>query len=185
MKGLEEIINKNREAFDNESPSTGHFDKFRRKLDDFHSETNRNFFARYNIAIKAAAAVLIFLAVSTLLFNSNLLNLKGFVSDSLASSDMPDELKDVMSYYNLITNDKIAQIDKVAISKDESDKVKTMAETQIKDIDNNIAELKKELAENPDNQRITDAIILNQKKKADLMNRILLVMNQNKNEKSQ
>jgi hypothetical protein len=178
MKGIEDIIRKNREAFDSESPSAGHFDKFRSKLDHFHSETNSNFFRKYNIAIKVAAAIVVFVTISTLFYSDKFNSLQFLVSESLAASELPDELKEVMNYYNLITDDKIAQIDKVAISKAESEKVKNMAEAQIQYIDNNIAELEKELIENPNNQRITDAIILNQKKKADLMNRILFIMNQ-------
>jgi len=185
MKGIEDTIKKNGEAFDSESPSADHFDKFRVKLDNFHSETNKNFFLRYNIAIKIAAAVAIFFVLSTLFYSGVFNNLKFIVSESITASELPDELKDVMSYYNLITDDRIAQIDKVAVSKEESKKVRNLAEVQISDIDNNIAELEKELAENPNNQRITDAIILNQKKKADLMNRILLAMNQKNNLETQ
>ncbi len=185
MKGIEDIIKKNMEAFDSESPSAGHFDKFRGKLDELHSETNRNFFQKYNIAIKIAAAVVLFVVVSTLFYNKNFNGLKLFVSDSLASSELPDELKEVINYYNLITDDRIAQIDKVAISTEESAKVKSMAEAQIRDIDKNIAELKTELSENPDNQRISDAIILNQQKKAELMDKILHIMNQKNNNESQ
>jgi hypothetical protein len=185
MKGIEDIIRKNREAFDSEGPSAGHFDKFRVRLDELHSETNRNFFRKYNIAVKIAVAVIIFIAVSTMFYSGGFSGLKLFVSDSLASSELPEELKEVINYYNLITDDRIAQIDKVAVSQEESEKVKIMAEAQISDIDENIAELKKELSENPDNQRITDAIVLNQQKKAELMNRILLTMNQKNNLETQ
>ncbi|GEM_PF-2662160 len=185
MKGIEDIIHSNKEAFDSESPSAAHFDKFRGKLDEFHKETNRSFFRRNNILVKIAAVIVIFLVVSSVFYSDPLGNLKFIFSQSVAASDLSPELKEVMNYYNLITNDKLAQIDKIAVSQEESHKIKNMAETQISDIDKNIEELKQELANNPDNQRITDAIILNQKKKAELMNKILVVMNECHIEKSQ
>ena len=83
-----------------------------------------------------------------------------------------------MQYYNVITDKKVSQIDELAVSEDEADKVKEMAMNELQTLEENRTELEKEYAQNPSNERIISALLLNQRKRAEILDRIINTLNQ-------
>ena len=178
MQSIEEIIRKNREAFNDNEPTTDHFDKFQKKLADYQSAVSEGWFERYNIFLKIAAAVLLFITVSTLFYNGSFSYLKNTISEQIVAADLPVEVVEVMQYYNIITDRKVSQIDQLTVSEDEATKIKQMALKELKDLESDRAELENEYSKNPNSERIINALLLNQQKRAVILDKILNVLNQ-------
>ncbi|MFU8844612.1 MAG: hypothetical protein ACNA7V_12485 [Bacteroidales bacterium] len=178
MKDIEQTIRKNLEAFNQEEPGAGHFDRFDEKLDQFHSLHTENWFERNDLVLRIAASALVFLVIGGLLFTGTFSNLKFFVSEKIMAADLPPELKEVMQYYNVIADTQVNQIDALAVSEEEAARVKSMAMLELKDLEENQSELEKEFRKNPGNERIMHALVMNQQKKTEILDKIIHIMNQ-------
>jgi len=177
MKDIEQTIRKNLEAFNQEEPGAGHFDRFDEKLDQFHSLHTENWFERNDLVLRIAASALVFLVIGGLLFTGTFSNLKFFVSEKIMAADLPPELKEVMQYYNVIADTQVNQIDALAVSEEEAARVKSMAMLELKDLEENQSELEKEFRKNPGNERIMHALVMNQQKKTEILDKIIHIMN--------
>ena len=172
MKNLDEIIRKNREALSVEEPSSGHFDEFQKKLARYQ-QVRESWFSRNGLVLRIAAGVLIFFTIGILYYSNPLEKLKQTFSQQVADSGLPIELQEAMQYYNIITDKRLGQITQYASSEDEAGKVKEMALKELENLDKDKAELEGYLAENPSNERIQNALVINSKKQAEILNRIL------------
>lgn len=178
MKSIEEIIRKNREAFNDSEPGDGHFERFSAKLKTAPPGSKEGWFQRYNIVLKIAASVIIFIAVGTFIFTESFSDLRNTMTAKIFSTKLPQELAEVVQYYDAITTKKISQIDQLAVSDDEARRVKDMAQTELKNLDASQSELEKEYEQNPENERILNALLLNQRKRAEILDKILNTMKQ-------
>jgi hypothetical protein len=178
MKNIEDIIANNRESFDDNDPDSGHVERFRAKLEAAPPGAKESWFQRYNIILKIAASVVIFVGISILIFTNRFAEFRNTVTTKIFSTKLPQELVEVVQYYNVITNRKMSQIDQLAVSDDEARRVKEMAETELKNLEEDKAELEKEYTMNPDNERIMNALQLNQRKRAEILDKILNTMKQ-------
>lgn len=178
MKGLEDIINKNKEAFNSNEPSPDHFDNFGAKLDEFHIQDKESWFEKYGMTVRIAAAVLIFLSIGSFLYTDLFDNVKNSISNQIVAAELPLELQEVMQYYNVIADKKVQQIDDLAVSQDEASRIKEMAFLELKTLEDNHAELEKEYAQYPNNERIMNALLQNQQKKSDILDRIINTLSQ-------
>ena len=93
-------------------------------------------------------------------------------------SELPDEIVEVMAYYNVIADKKINQIDDLAVSDEEARRVKEMAIEELKILEEDRSDLESEYAQNPNNERIIAALLMNQRKRAELLDRIINTLNQ-------
>ena len=177
MRGIEETIRKNRAEFNDNEPSAGHFDSFEKKLDKYRSEKAESWFERHDLVWKLAAGVLIFIAIGTIYFTGSFSKLQSMLTDRIVAAELPPEVVEVMQYYNVIADKKVNEIDKLAVSQDEATKVKEMAMKELVALENNKKDLEKEYAKNPDNQRILNALLVNQKKKNEIMDKIINELN--------
>jgi len=177
MQRIEDIIKKNQEAFNDAEPSTDHFEKFQKKLDEI-PVAQESWFERYNIFLKIAAAIVIFVAVATFLYTDSFSYLKSTFTNKIVAAELPAEIVEVMQYYNVITDKKVSQIDDLAVSEDEAIKVKEMAMNELKILEDDRAELEKEYAQNPNSERIVSALLLNQRKRSEILDRIINTLNQ-------
>ena len=153
MKRIEDIIKNNKEAFSDNEPRDGHLERFTDKLAEHHLK-EEGWFERYAIAVRIAAAVLVFVAVTTLIYTDRLPVIKRLFTQSIASAELPMELVEAMQYYNVLTDKKVNQIDDFASSSDEAKRVKEKAMFELKSLEENTTELEKEYAQNPNNERI-------------------------------
>jgi hypothetical protein len=177
MQRIEEIINKNKEAFSESEPQEGHLDRFSEKLTAYHRQ-KEGWFERYAIAVRIAAAILLFIAVATLIYTDRLPVIKNLFTKRLASAELPMELVEVMHYYNIITDKKVDQIDVLASSTDEAKRVKEKAMKELQALEESNTELENEYAQNPNNERILNALLLNQRKKSEILDKILNTLSQ-------
>ena len=165
------------EAFSSEPP-TGHMERFGAKLDAMHEAEKESWFDRYGIALRIAAAAIIFIALGTFFYTGMFDRLRERVSDRIVAAELPAELQEVMMYYNVITNKKVEQIDNLAVSQDEATRVKEMALQELRSLDESRKELEKEYALNPNNERIMNALLLNQQKRSEILDIIINALNQ-------
>ena len=172
MENLDEIIRKNRKLLSVEEPSDGHFDDFQKKLAIYHQE-RESWFSQYGLVLRIAAGLLIFVTFGVLYYSNPLSTLKQIFSQQVADSGLPIELQEAMQYYNIITDKRLGQITQYASSEDEAGKVKEMALKEIETLDGDKIELEALLAENPSNERVQNALVINRKKQAEMLNRIL------------
>jgi len=177
MQRIEDIIKKNKEDFSDHEPREGHFERFSEKLAEHHRH-QESWFERYGIAIRIAAAVLIFVAVSTLIYSDRLPGIKNLFTRQIASAELPMDLVEVMQYYNILTDKKVSQIDELASSTDEAARVKAKALNELKALEESANDLEGEYALNPNNERILNALLLNQRKKAEILDKILNTLSQ-------
>jgi hypothetical protein len=177
MQHLEDKIRKNLKAFNDNEPQSGHFEKFQKRLSE-EADKKESFFERYNIVIKIAAAVLVFLAISTLIYTDTFSYLKRTFTNEIVAAELPDEIVEVMAYYNVIADKKINQIDDLAVSDEEARRVKEMAIQELQILEDDRSELENEYILNPNNERIVAALLMNQQKRAEILDRIINTLNQ-------
>ena len=177
MKRIEDIIKNNKEAFNDYEPREGHLERFSGKLAEHHFK-KEGWFERYAITVRIAAAVLVFVAVTTLIYTDRLPVIKRLFTQSIASAELPRELVEAMQYYNVLTDKKVNQIDDLASSTDEAKRVKEKAMFELKSLEENNAELEQEYAQNPNNERILNALLQNQREKAKIFDKILNTLSQ-------
>ena len=83
-----------------------------------------------------------------------------------------------MQYYNVITDQKVEKIEELAVSEDEAQRVKALAMKELKSLEDARVELEKEYTKQPGNERIMNALLKNQQRKAEILDKIINVMNQ-------
>ncbi|MBN2173541.1 MAG: hypothetical protein JW731_05385 [Bacteroidales bacterium] len=178
MKSIEEKIRKNKELFNDREPDSGHLDRFREKLDRFHREEKESWFQRYNMALKIAAALILFVAIVTLIYTDSFTFIRNMVSEKIIAAELPVEVREVMQYYNVITDKKVAQIDQLASSETEATKIKEMALSELNELNQDKIFLENEYARNPENERVLNALLVNQQKRAEVLDKIINMLNQ-------
>ncbi len=172
MKNLDEIIGKNKEAFNSNEPPKGHFDRFQGKLTKYHEE-RESWFSRYGIVLRIAASVIVFITIGLVYYSNPLKNYVQAISQQVEEAGLPQELQEAIHYYNIITDKRMGQIDQLTASNDDAGKIREMALKQLETLDENKAELESDLAGNPSNERILNALVINRKKQAEILNRII------------
>ncbi|MEZ5195015.1 MAG: hypothetical protein R2764_01035 [Bacteroidales bacterium] len=100
------------------------------------------------------------------------------MTDQIVAAELPAEIVEVMQYYNVITDKKVSQIDDLAISDEEADRVKQMAYAELKTLEDAKVDLEQEYMRNPNNERIMNALLLNQKKRSEILDKIIKSLNQ-------
>lgn len=178
MKSIENTIKKNREAFNEADPSPDHLDNFRAKLDAFHSAKNENWISRHSEFLRIAAVVVIFIGVGTFYFTGGLSFIRNSITEQIVAAELPVEIQEVMQYYNVISTKKINQINDLASSEDEAIRIKEMAVMELKALETDRLDLEKEYTKNPNSQLIMNALLLNQQKKSEILDKILNTLNQ-------
>ena len=166
MKNIEDIIRLNKEFFDGEEPSEGHFDRFNRKLDMMH---------RVSITRRSIVPYLLKAAVVTLLVTlSSLWTWDHFIRSDrnrMALGDVSAEYQEVENYYvhqvNLMQSE-ITDLD-LTDDKEHSD----LLYKEIESMDSVYVQLQKELKLNPNDERIINAMIEHYQTKVDVMTYIL------------
>jgi hypothetical protein len=175
---IEEKILNNRDAFDQSEPHPGHLDKFREKLEGLRLVKEESFFEKHNLIIRIAAGFIIFITIGILLYSGSFSGLRNLLSERLVAANLPAEMIEVMEYYNIVTTKKISQIDALAVSEDEAERVKGKAYMVLEGLEAERLELEKEYASNTNNERILSALVINQRKKSEILDKILNTLNQ-------
>lgn len=175
MNSLEEIIKRERGAFDDREPSKGHFERFRFKLATrMHAGQSKRSILPY--LLKAAV-------VTLLVTLSSLYTFEHFVRPNLKKtmslSEVSPEYREVESYYVQQVSFMENEFTTLDLTNPEQ---KEALMSEMASMDSVYVELQKELRANPSDQRIIDAMIKHYQTKLDVMSYILEQLRQIKAE---
>jgi hypothetical protein len=175
MEDLEKYADENLELFNDAEPDPGHFDRFRMKLEQ---QENRVIHTRnQGLMLKIAAAILIFLTVAVFIFDHSIHGLKNMLQPQSAAVIFPADISDAMQYYAQQASDGIHKINQLAGTGEDAQRLKDITINDLKALDVNTSELEKAYRQNPDDERITSAIIRNQQMKETIINNVIQQMN--------
>lgn len=171
MSFLEKKIKENKDFFDHQRPSEGHQARFIKKLEQGEKDEIKS--GNRFMFLRLAAVGLILVAASWFLFQLSFEDLTGAVYREVRRINFSNELENVFAYYDAITVSKINEIDKMAANDQQAQRLKVIARKQIEKIDANLAEIEKEYAKNPNNERLREALVNSKRMKAQVMDNIL------------
>jgi len=157
---IEEMILKNLERLNDNEPLEGHFDRFEAKLKLQHKKRKFNL----NVVWKVAAAVIFVLLASNqvaiYLSQGNAGSLfSAFNKKEVTLSSVSPEYQEVEYYYTSSINAGLDQWNELKkqglISKDEQN----MMNTELNDFQTRYENLQKDLAANPNDERVINAML--------------------------
>ena len=180
MKSIEDIIRSNKDFFEDEEPSTGHLERFNRKLEKrFQVNTIKRSIVPY--LLKAAV-------VTLLITLSSLWTWDHFIrtgSTRMTLGQVSPQYKEVENYYVHQVNLMEGEI--VNVDPKNNPEQKTMLLKEMKSMDSTYVSLQKELKANPNDERIINAMIEHYQTKLEVMtyivNQLKTIRNGNQNKK--
>jgi hypothetical protein len=176
MKTIDELINRNRQEFDDREPSEGHFERFSYKLATrLHRDTATRSIVPY---LLRAAVVAILVTLSSLYGYDHLISPR--IHNKMSLSQVSPEYREVETYYVKQVNIMEKEITSLDINNNPEQK--KMLYQELNSMDSTYVELQKELKANPNDQRIINAMIDHYQTKVDVMNYILSQLKQISNE---
>ena len=160
---IEEMILKNMEALNNNEPLDGHFERFEKKLNTKNKTRNITWKGVLKIA-----AVVIFVMLATnqisIYFSPETKGLAGLVlnkteNTNISLASLSPEYTEVEFYYTTSINTGLDQWNKLSkaglISEDEQ----AMMDDELKDFENMYKNLQQDLAANPNDERVINAML--------------------------
>jgi hypothetical protein len=180
MKSIEDIIRSNKDFFEDAEPSTGHLERFNRKLEKrFQVNTIKRSIVPY--LLKAAV-------VTLLITLSSLWTWDHFIrtgSSRMTLGQVSPQYKEVENYYVHQVNLMEGEI--VNVDLKNNPEQKTMLLKEMKSMDSTYVSLQKELKANPNDERIINAMIEHYQTKLEVMtyivNQLKTIRNDNQNKK--
>lgn len=169
MTLLEEKIRKNRDSLDAAEPSPGHLERFESKLASRSGAKSPDRKLWIGRTWKVAAVILILAGLSVTLYLAN----PGRYTNNLSATPLPPEIQEVKMFYEAEAQKKLEQVQQCAVSPDQADLIRQIARQELMDLDSNSVALENQLRSDQDNKRLKDALILNYKTKADLIEDII------------
>lgn len=177
MDALEKYFEKKRRRFDDEEPEEGHFARFEAKLNsEFGAGINsqpRIFMLNRPMVFRIAAGLVILCTLSFFMYDF----VKTRMVARSAGIAVNTEIEDAINYYNDAAAAKMGTLRTLACCGKEKEEIYNLASGQMKNLDQNTAELKTALKTNPGDERIQAAIILNQQMKVKVVDDMISQMN--------
>jgi hypothetical protein len=181
MKNIEDIIRSNKDFFEEAEPSEGHFERFNRKLEK-----------RFQVSFTVKRSIVPYLlkaAVVTLLITlSSLWTWDHFIrqdSKRMTLGQVSPQYKEVENYYVHQVNMMEGEI--LNVDMKNNPEQKTILLKEMKSMDSTYVSLQKELKDNPNDERIINAMIEHYQTKLEVMtyivNQLKTIRNDNQNKK--
>lgn len=168
---FEKQIRENSDYFNSFEPGEGHQDRFISKLDNAARQKRKSHFIV--IFSKAAAVLLLLFTISFVAYNIFTNNHVSASNTQIHDISLPDELKEVLAFYDASSAELLDSITNYATDSTEGKKIRSMVEAQFAELDANIAEIEKEYYKNPENQALSAALINNKRKKTEVAEQVV------------
>lgn len=168
MNRIEEYFRLHRDDFDSEEPPAGHFDRFSSRLHQNPAQTRPRTALR--IFLRVAAFAVVLTGVTLFLFDPSSARFLHYPSN--ASAMIPGDVFEAMEYYDQQALIQLEEIRKISGKSPDGKAILENAERQIRLLDENTRELRSALACNPQDERITTALIRNQQMKEGVLSSI-------------
>jgi hypothetical protein len=176
MKNIEDIIRNNKDFFEEAEPSTGHFERFNRKLENrFQVNTIKRSIVPY---LLRAAVVTLLVTLSSLWTWDHFIR-SG--SSRMTLGQVSPQYKEVENYYVHQVNLMESEI--VNVDLKNNPEQKNLLLKEMKSMDSTYVSLQKELKANPNDERIINAMIEHYQTKLEVMsyivNQLKIIRNDN------
>jgi hypothetical protein len=166
MKTIDEIIRNNKDFFEDEEPSNGHFERFNRKLElRFQAKAIKRSIVPY---LLRAAVVTLLVTLSSLWTWDHFIRTG---TSRMTLGDVSPQYKEVENYYIHQVNMMEGEIVNVDLKNNPEQKMILVKE--MKSMDSVYVSLQKELKANPDDERIINAMIEHYQTKLEVMTYIV------------
>jgi hypothetical protein len=166
MKTIDDFIQKNSGLFDSEEPRPGHEDRFRSRLNKFHSYRKPGV---QIIILRIAAVLLLGVVISYFAFREF-----RFIDNEINSItlDKPNqELNEAERFYSQQLSVYYSKIENLGFNNDKAEKKKVLQELTA--MDEQVRAMKYDLKQNPDDERVMSAIINFYQVKIEMMDVII------------
>ncbi|KPK80978.1 MAG: hypothetical protein AMS27_15915 [Bacteroides sp. SM23_62_1] len=164
MENLENKIMKNRPEFDFHEPGEGHFDRFARKLR--YNAPERRFNIPYYLKI---AAVILFVSISSIL-TYEYIRPANRSSYQYTFGMLSPEYREVEDFFIHTINTRYDRLEDLNTGDAEQ---KEMILKELKEMDEVLHSLSEELKNDPNNDRLINAMIQHYQVKLEIMNAII------------
>ena len=171
MDKLEEYIRNNREDFDRYNPSTGIWKKVQKRIDK-GIHTRRKWFS-------IAAMIVVFIGITIILYRYGNRNTDNSIVISSSVELIPDgsQLYETEIYYNNLVSSLYQKATPLLIAYPE---IASELTSDFGQLDSIFLEVKKDLKDNIANQEVVEAMIQNYRIKIHLLEEILQILNDEK-----
>ncbi len=182
---IEELIQNNLEALNDNEPMDGHFERFEAKLKTQHKKRKISL----NVVLKVAAAVVfVFLATNQAFIyfspNSQGLILNANKPSEVTLASISTEYKEVEFYYTTSIKTGLTQWDELNSEGYISDEEQTMMQTELEEFEKLYKSLQDDLAANPNDDRVINAMLEFYQTKLSLINMIVNKLEEVKQQKN-
>ena len=164
MDKLDKLFNEQHDAFD-EEPLEGHFQRFEAKLENYHSRRKMAF--NFSPFFKIASVVIIVLLCANLV--AYLLPGKKVNSQQRFAST---EMNETVNFYTVRINSGISQLKQMADQGIGSEQDVEQVKKEMDEMDRLYQDLQKEYSNNPNDERVVNAMIEYYQTKLDIINTI-------------
>ena len=182
---IEELIANNLEALNDNEPFEGHFDRFEEKLKAQHKTRKLT----WNMVLKVAAVVVFALLATNQAFiyfssDSQGLLLNATKNEDITLASVSPEYQEVEFYYTTSINTGLEQWNALTqegmISEDEE----AMMQNELKEFERLYKNLQSDLASNPNDERVINAMLEFYQTKLSLINMIVNKLEEVKQQKN-
>ncbi len=182
---IEELIQNNLEALNDNEPMDGHFERFEAKLKTQHKKRKISL----NVVLKVAAAVVfVFLATNQAFIyfspNSQGLILNANKPSEVTLASISTEYKEVEFYYTTSIKTGLTQWDELNSEGYISDEEQTMMQTELEEFEKLYKSIQDDLAANPNDDRVINAMLEFYQTKLSLINMIVNKLEEVKQQKN-
>lgn len=161
MDKLKEYIEQNLDKIDIEEPNEGHFDRFVKKLKVQEPITVRRQFSQWFVA----ASIIILFSIITYFSLTSIID-----SSKYTLARYSNEMEETEWYFNTQIDIRYSKIKELSKTSNISFQ---MLQSDLNEMDTYYASLQKDLSNNPQDERIINAMINYYKNKIDLLDRII------------
>lgn len=171
---FEKRIRNGADFFNSSQPDAGHLDRFAAKLEAVEKK-HRKVRLRATLS-KIAATLLLLLSVAFVAYQIIKTKTASINSSEITTIQLPEELNEVLSYYDANSLVLLDSIMLYASDSAEGKRISKMVQNQFAVLDANSAAIEKEYQKNPENQALSAALINNKRKKTEVAEQVIRQM---------
>jgi len=172
MKNLEDFIKDNSEMFDVFEPENGHFERFEQKIVKQNSDLRKFKFMKIKVVAIFIFVIFNSLIISYYFYQKNNFSANNQSKTLVSYKDVSVEYQEIDAYFRKDIDNKMSEFYSLNCNIDIKDKYEIIKD--LNEIDYSIENLKTELKNNKNNEKIKEAIINSYKSKSNLLQKIII-----------
>ncbi|MFH1296006.1 MAG: hypothetical protein ABIJ04_01885 [Bacteroidota bacterium] len=168
MSNLDKFIRDHVELFDDQEPAAGHFERFEKRLERLHASGTET--TPLRLWMKIAAGIVILVTAGLAIFELATHDFSGRTTLQQATLGLPEELVEVISIYEGRASQQMSELNQIAQHCPDGTSLMKNTQKEVDQLERSMDVLVSALKENPSDNRVQNALILNCKAKELLLN---------------